>query len=135
MDNDISEKEQKEQKAHNSVLCLMEKYKNRNQDIFHLIFWFFISLIVFIISLYLIRPFCVICTNGISMQSLSETGAYLKKALTTPSWFFSDYFIWNKRLNREGGLSALLPFIPLFLLIFTYVTGGLVRLALKEAKR
>ena len=135
MDNDISEKEQKEQKAHNSVLRLMEKYKNRNQDIFHLIFWFFISLIVFIISLYLIRPFCVICTNGISMQSLSETGAYLKKALTTPSWFFSDYFIWNKRLNREGGLSALLPFIPLFLLIFTYVTGGLVRLALKEAKR
>ena len=132
MDNDISEKEQK---AHNSVLRLMEKYKNRNQDIFHLIFWFFISLIVFIISLYLIRPFCVICTNGISMQSLSETGAYLKKALTTPSWFFSDYFIWNKRLNREGGLSALLPFIPLFLLIFTYVTGGLVRLALKEAKR
>ncbi|MBQ4084381.1 MAG: hypothetical protein IJC30_01835 [Alphaproteobacteria bacterium] len=135
MDNDISEKEQKEQKAHNSVLRLMEKYKNRNQDIFHLIFWFFISLIVFIISLYLIRPFCVICTNGISMQSLSETGAYLKKALTTPSWFLSDYFIWNKRLNREGGLSALLPFIPLFLLIFTYVTGGLVRLALKEAKR
>ena len=135
MDNDISEKEQKEQKAHNSVLCLMEKYKNRNQDIFHLIFWFFISLIVFIISLYLIRPFCVICTNGISVQSLSETGAYLKKALTTPSWFLSDYFIWNKRLNREGGLLALLPFTPLFLLIFTYVTGGLVRLALKEAKR
>lgn len=135
MDNDISEKEQKEQKAHNRVLRLMEKYKNRNQDIFHLIFWFFISLIVFIISLYLIRPFCVICTNGISVQSLSETGAYLKKALTTPSWFLSDYFIWNKRLNREGGLSALLPFIPLFLLIFTYVTGGLVRLALKEAKR
>ena len=135
MNNDMLEKEQKERKAHNSVLRLMEKYKNRNQDIFHLIFWFFISLIVFVISLYLIRPFCVICTNGISMQSLSETGAYLKKALTTPSWFFSDYFIWNKRLNREGGLSALLPFTPLFLLIFTYVTGGLVRLALKEAKR
>ena len=34
MDNDISEKEQKEQKAHNSVLRLMEKYKNRNQDIY-----------------------------------------------------------------------------------------------------
>ena len=113
----------------------MEKYKNRHDDISHLIFWFFIALFVFIVSLFLIRPFCVICANGISMQSLSESGAYLKKALTTPSWFFSDYGIWYKRLMREGGIKALLPFMPLILLIFTYLTGGLVRLALKEAKR
>ena len=123
------------EKAHTSVLNLMEKYKNRHDDISHLIFWFFIALFVFIVSLFLIRPFCVICANGISMQSLSESGAYLKKALTTPSWFFSDYGIWYKRLMREGGIKALLPFMPLILLIFTYLTGGLVRLALKEAKR
>ena len=89
---------------------------------------FLISILVFIIFIYLSQPLAFLVQSGISKKSIAVVTKFIQKTLVDPGFLFNRYVRWFKQVFQYRGefkISLWIPILPFILLPATLIYGAI----------